>query len=380
MDRLKVLVIDDEPGIRMAINRSLQNYVMQLPDLGSTFAFDVIEAGTGEEGLECLMSQKPDILLLDYKLPGISGLDVLKSIVDNKIDVLTIMITAYASLDTAILATKRGAYDFLAKPFTPTELKSALYKAGKHLMIQREAAKLAAERKQVRFELLSVVAHELKAPTSAIEGYLMMMRDRVLGDDLSKYDHSIERATIRLHGMRKLISDLLDLTRIESGRKQRNLDSYDVMAIAAKAVESGNELAPDKNVTVKLADGDPIFMTCDANEIELILNNLISNAIKYNKDNGQVFVELHEFKSSDAHTITMAVRDTGIGMTEKEQERLFGEFSRIKNEKTRQIEGSGLGLAIVKKLVDQYYGVITVNSVPDEGTTFTITFKFPTSF
>ena len=57
MDRLKVLVIDDEPGIRMAINRSLQNYVMQLPDLGSTFAFDVIEAGTGEEGLECLMSQ-----------------------------------------------------------------------------------------------------------------------------------------------------------------------------------------------------------------------------------------------------------------------------------------------------------------------------------
>lgn len=78
MDRLKVLVIDDEPGIRMAINRSLQNYVMQLPDLGSTFAFEVIEAGTGEEGLECLMSQKPDILLLDYKLPGISGLDVLK--------------------------------------------------------------------------------------------------------------------------------------------------------------------------------------------------------------------------------------------------------------------------------------------------------------
>ncbi len=369
MDTLKVLVVDDEPGIRMAIRRALRGYQMQLPDLERTFAFEVLDAASGEEGMELIASEQPDIVLLDYKLPGMSGLDVLERLVATKIDVLTVMITAYASLDTAVSATKRGAFDFLAKPFTPDELKSVLYKSGKHLVVHREALKLAAERKRVRFEFLSVVAHELKAPTSAIEGYLMMMRDRALGDELSAYDHPIERAMIRLNGMRKLISDLLDLTRIESGEKRREVRGLDLQDIARVAVEGGRELAPDRGITIALAEGDAVPIRADPGEIELILNNLVSNAIKYNRDGGRVDVAAWVLNGA----VAFSVADTGIGMTPEDQSRLFGEFSRIKNDKTRRIEGSGLGLSIVKKLVDQYAGTVTVESTPDVGTTFTVT-------
>jgi signal transduction histidine kinase len=370
MDTLKVLVVDDEPGIRMAIRRSLRGHVMRLPDLGREFQFEVSEAASGEEGMERLAAEQPDVLLLDYKLPGMSGLDVLDRIVATKQDVLTVMITAYASLDTAVSATKRGAFDFLAKPFTPEELKSVLYKGGKHLVVHREATRLAAERRRVRFEFLSVVAHELKAPTAAIEGYLMMMRDRALGDELGAYDHPVERAMVRLNGMRKLISDLLDLTRIESGSKQRELRDLDLRDLARAAVEGGRELAPERGITLSLADGEPVPMRADPGEIELILNNLVSNAVKYNRDGGRVDVAV----AARDGAVELSVGDTGIGMTPDEQSRLFGEFVRIKNDKTRRIEGSGLGLSIVRKLVDQYGGTIVVASTPDVGTTFKVTF------
>ena len=95
-----------------------------------------------------------------------------------------IMITAYASLETAVTATRRGAYDFLAKPFTPEELRGAVRKAARHLILQRQARRLAEEKRQVRFQFISVLAHEMKAPIAAIEGYLQMIRERALGESL----------------------------------------------------------------------------------------------------------------------------------------------------------------------------------------------------
>ena len=134
---------------------------------------------------------------------------------------LTIMITAYASIETAVTATKRGAYDFLAKPFTPDELKSTIRKAAARLILAKQARKLAEEKRQVRFEFIRVLGHELKAPLNAVAGYLRMFKERSLGDDPAAYDEGIDRSLIRIDGMQKLIADLLDLTQIESGRKNR---------------------------------------------------------------------------------------------------------------------------------------------------------------
>jgi two-component system, sensor histidine kinase and response regulator len=354
--------------MRTAVERSLRGFKVNLPDVNGEVSFIVEQASTGEEALEKIKTSPPDILLLDYKLPGISGLDVLEQIAPLHKDLLTIMITAYASLETAVTATKRGAYDFLAKPFTPEELKNTVRKASTRLILSQQARKLADEKRKVRFQFISVLAHELKAPLSAIEGYLQIIDNHAAGNDIEAYDKIIDRSMIRLDGMRKLIIDLLDMTRIESGEKQRDLTDVCVTSAARRAIDTCLPEALKRNITINLLNDEPVIMTADSGEIEIILNNLISNAVKYNRDNGKVDVNVVDKDDK----IVITVKDTGIGMTKEEAGKLFNDFVRIKNEKTRTILGSGLGLSIVRKLSTLYGGEATVSSEPDVGSTFTV--------
>ncbi len=368
-DTLRVLVVDDEVGMRLAVERALRTYAVPLPDLDMEVQFQITQAGSGEEALEIIKSAPPDLLLLDHKLPGISGIDVLTEISSLGADLLTVMITAYASIGTAVQATKLGAFDFLAKPFTPDELKMAMRKAARHFVVQRQARRLAEEKRQIRFQFLSVLAHELKSPLAAIEGYLFILRDKLAGDDPAAYDRVVNRSLIRIEGMRKLIFDLLDLTRIESGQKTRELQPLDLLESIRTCMETVAPAAAEKQVAVELHAAGPLPMTGDRGEIEIILNNLLSNAVKYNRDGGRVDVRVEDRGAQ----IEIAVADTGIGMSEAECERLFGEFVRIKNEKTRNIQGSGLGLSIMRRLARLYGGDAVVTSEPGVGSTFTVT-------
>jgi signal transduction histidine kinase len=370
-ETLHLLVVDDEMGMRLSVERALRHYSMRVPDLPHDIDFRVSQAETGEAALTMIDSDRPDIILLDYKLPGISGLDVLVALKARKLDILVVMITAYASLETAVQATKNGAFDFLAKPFTPEELRATVHKITSHCMVQRQATKLAEERRQIRFEFLSVLAHELKSPLAAVEGNMYILRDHLAGETIQDYDHLVNRSIIRLEGMKKLIFDLLDLTRIESGQKKRSLAEIDLCAAARQSIETHGALAAGKQVTMSFNGPESVLLHADAGELEMIFNNMISNAVKYNKDGGTVVVDVQDLGS----TVSIAVRDTGIGMTKEEASRLFGEFTRIKNRKTMNILGSGLGLSILKRVSHLYGGQVQVESEPDQGSTFTVTLQ-----
>jgi signal transduction histidine kinase len=366
---LHILIVDDEFGMRRGAERALRDITMSLPDINGEVRFSIRTAASGKE-LEERMSEGPtDILVLDHKLPDTTGLDIMDRLNKNSLDILIIMITAYASLDTAVTATRRGAYDFLAKPFTPEELRGAVRKAARHLILQRQARRLAEEKRQVRFQFISVLAHEMKAPISAVEGYLQMIHERSVGNKLEDYDHMVDRCLLRIEGMRKLISDLLDLTSIESGQRQRKLTAVDLTEIARQSVENVKAEAERRNISIQLDMPAGLAMEGDRTEIEMVFNNLISNAVKYNRDHGSVSISVN----MTANEIRVQVQDTGIGMSQEETQRLFSDFSRIKNEKTRHILGSGLGLSTLKKIVMLYDGDITVKSKPDVGSTFTAT-------
>ena len=372
MEKLKLLVVDDEQPMREGVMRALRRFTVSLPYAEEDYGFDFSEAGTGEEALEIIDRDQPDILLLDYKLPGIKGLDVLDSIAQRQLDILTVMITAYASLETAVSATRYGAYDFLAKPFTPEELRTAVHKAAKHLILSRQARRLSQEKRRVRFEFISVLAHELKSPLAAVEGYLRIVQARAAGGELGAYDTMINRSVTRLEGMRKLIFDILDLTRIESGEKKRELVEVDAREAAQAAIEAAQQSADERGIKMNLVAPDRLPMLADRNELDIIFNNLLSNAVKYNRSQGSVSLDL----AGDDETITVACTDTGIGMTDDEAQRLFKEFVRIKNDKTKNIPGSGLGLSTVKKLATEYYGgSVNVDSTPGEGTRFTVVLR-----
>ncbi len=367
-ETLNVLVCDDEPGMLKGTERALRRHQIELVDLQTTVAFNVVMADSGEKALERIQAERPDILLLDYKLPGISGLEVQEQLAQQGLDILTVMISAYSSLQTVITATKRGAFDFVVKPFTPDELRTTVQRAAHHLLLHRQALRLAEERKQIRFEFIRVLGHELKAPLAAVEGYMRLLEKQALGDQISQYGHIVERSLIRLDGMRKLIYDLLDLTRIESGKKQRDLVSVDVCEAVRMAVETALPEAQERQISIHADIPDELTMHADRGELEIILNNLLSNAVKYNKDEGSVTITV----ANQGDQVRIDVADTGIGMSPEESARLFNEFVRIKNEKTASILGSGLGLSIVKKLVALYGGTISVASEKDVGTTFTV--------
>ncbi len=370
MAEYKILVVDDEPGIRMGTHRILQNFKVDYPFMDEHIEFVVLEAATGEEAIEIIENEMPDIILLDNKLPGIQGVEVLEYVKKKLYDIIVVMITSYASLELAVKATRDGAYDFIPKPFTPQELRASIENITKQLFLKRMTQKMNKAGKQIRFQFLSVLSHELKAPINAIEGYLKMMNDRQFGNDINAYKEMIDRSLERINGMRSLIMDLLDLTKIESGQPVQHLQAVDISKIALISIDTMRPYAIQKDVDLYLNTKEKVLMDADPNEIEIIFNNLISNAVKYNKNGGRVdvFIKAHK------EYIEVKVSDTGIGMTDEEKGKLFQDFVRIKNQKTKNITGSGLGLSIMKKITDMYHGEIEVQSIPDKGTTFIITF------
>jgi signal transduction histidine kinase len=365
---LKVLVIDDEPGIRSGVSRILNNFHVTYPFMDEDYTFEVTEAGTGEDGIAILESDMPDILLLDNKLPGIQGVDVLEYIRKRNYDIVVAMITSYASLDVAVRATRDGAIDFIPKPFTPQELKSSIENITKQQYLKRITHKMKQEGKKIRYQFLSVLSHELKAPLNALEGYLRMMQGKQAGELIDDYATPIERSLQRIQGMRNLIMDLLDFTKIRLERKEEKIQEVNLAEVASAAIVTVQPYAIQMDVNINLDVRSDVIILADPDDMEIIFNNLISNAVKYNKIGGKAEITID---SSDSEAI-LIISDTGIGITKNDTENLFEEFVRIKNEKTRNISGSGLGLSIVKKVVELYHGTIKVDSTPDVGTVFTI--------
>ncbi|MGC9342880.1 MAG: response regulator, partial [Bacteroidales bacterium] len=354
MEYLKVLVIDDEPGIRSGVSRILSKHHVSYPFMDEDIAFECLEASTGEEGIKIIDEQLPEIVLLDNKLPGIKGMEVLEYIRQKNYDIMVAMITSYASLEIAVKATDDGAYDFIPKPFTPQELKSSIDNISKQLFLQRIAKKMKNEGKMIRYQFLSILSHELKSPLNAIEGYLLLMKEKKAGEKLESYSQMIERALDRVEAMRNLTMDLLDFTRIRLDKREEKIEVVDLPSIAKLSISTVKPYAIQKNVSIKLESEPGITMNADPNDMEIVFNNLLSNAVKYNRNEGKVMVSINKTDS----TVVIKVEDTGIGMSEEEVTQLFKEFFRIRNEKTKNIHGSGLGLSIVRKITDIYHGKI----------------------
>lgn len=220
----------------------------------------------------------------------------------------------------------------------------------------------------ISFDIFTVLGHDLKSPLNAVESYLEIMRNRVLGDVLDPYMPILENSVARLNQMRELITDVVDWARIQQPSSSRSLTALDVSKTARAILDGYVKEAQTRNIAISTDIEDGLSIKAVAREIELIFRHLISNAIRYNKDKGSITLTI---KREDSH-IAVKMTDTGIGLSAEEQARLFGEFVRIKNSKTQDIRGTGLGLAIVKKLVELYQGTVSVESEPDNGSIFSL--------
>jgi two-component system phosphate regulon sensor histidine kinase PhoR len=480
----RILVVDDELGIREGCRKIL-----------SAEGYDVLTAGDGKTGLEQFVERGPfAVLLVDLMMPKMSGLELVTEVKNRDPDVVPIIITAHATIDTAVEGTKQGAYSYIPKPFTADELLLSIKNGLERRTLTIEARRLGEERERRLLEVasersksntiitamtdgilvintdklvvlrnaaaarilpdcaelpipfpldslsntdvreiigvvidshgefmilsreinmgeatymvnaspviepggetsgavavfrditalkkletaksmfVSMVAHEVKSPLAAAEGWLNLILSGVVKHDPQEEKRIIARSLLRLKTLRGMVSELLNLTAIETGNFTLRRTPLDLAAVAAEAVEANREKAAEKKITIDAGGapkGEPSNVLADHDALLIVVNNLVENAIKYTPEGGRVRVRT----ARNGMYMSLSVEDNGIGMTPEDRVKVFDEFFRARNELTANIPGTGLGLSLVKRLTELHQGKVEVTSEPGKGSMFTV--------
>jgi len=373
----RILIVDDELGMREGCRRVL-----------TPLYHAVDTADNVATALEAIRGKDYDLVLLDVMMPDGSGLDLCDPIHERDADAICIVITGYATIELAVDAVKRGAYDFLSKPFTSDQLIVAVKQGLERRRLRRETAELDACRRRAddlarakseieklertKSLFMLTVAHELRAPVAAVQSYVnLILTGYVNGQELHD---TMTRIHHRLQELLDLIADLLQLAHLKEAKDASALilSPQPVADILEEVVGLVREQARDKNqdLDIQILARPQVAATHD--HIRQVWMNLISNAIKYTPAGGHVKVRLE----ADGQGVTGSVTDTGIGIAEADLPNLFREFFRTDQAKATGEIGTGLGLAILKQIIDSYGGTIAVQSQLGQGTSITFTLPF----
>jgi len=219
-------------------------------------------------------------------------------------------------------------------------------------------------------EFLANMSHELRTPLNAIIGFSEVLLEKLFGEVNEKQEDYLKDIHTSGRHLLSLINDILDLSKVEAGRMELELSTFDLPSALSNAMTLVRERAQRHNVALKLV-ADPTLgeVTADERKLKQILVNLLSNAVKFTPDGGRVEVTA----VCEPEAILIAVRDTGIGIAPEDQEAVFEEFRQVGRDYTRKSEGTGLGLALTKRFVELHGGRIRVESEPGKGSTFTFT-------
>jgi two-component system sensor histidine kinase/response regulator len=360
-DISSILVIDDEESMRDSCSQVL-----------SKDGHRVDTAENGMVGLEKTKTFKPDLVLVDLKMPGINGMEVLEKL--NVIDptIVAVVITGYANLESAIHAFKRGAYDFLPKPFTPDELRIIIKRGLERRNLILKSIALEQEKESMRKFFITMVSHQLRSPLATVQQNLEIILDGIVGDVPEKQEKLLRRARESISSLLTLIKDWLDLSKIETGKLVETFETLSLVPLLQEIIESLLPLAKEKDITLTLQPdhGDIPMIKGDLQSLQQLFSNLINNAIKFNRRGGQVNITLQEKNSY----LEVKVSDTGIGIAEDDLPLIFNEFHRVRSDETQTVPGTGLGLSIATKIADVHSASITVESKVGKGSIFTVHF------
>jgi signal transduction histidine kinase len=383
----KVLVVDDEENVVVTIKAILQ-----------LDGYDVATTTSGVEARAMVRDVEYDLVLTDLRLEDGDGLDVLRAVRESHPETVTIMLTGYASLESAVQALRAGAYDYLVKPSEVEELRSTvsrglerrrlgqelrkrvveLERANREIAdlnssLQRRIDEATAELKEryeqlkeldrMKSQFLSIASHELKTPITAMSGFLQVALRRVrrltedaaatpMTEGLRSVTEQLEVVYRQTGKLARLIDELLDVSRIQTGRIEFRYGDVDMGELA-------NEVAARMQLTtsthqISVERDSQSVVTADRDHLEQVLNNLVTNAIKYSPGGGPITIDVRP----DSSGVRLSVTDQGIGIPEKELEAIFGLFYRSPDRAARDAAGMGLGLYISKEIVVRHGGRI----------------------
>jgi signal transduction histidine kinase len=364
----RILVVDDEVDFELLIN---QQFRRQIRAGEYTFSF----ARDGEKALAVLKTDAGfDLMLLDINMPVMDGLTLLARLRELQAPVRAIIVSAYSDMRNIRTAMNRGAFDFVTKPIDMADLEATMRKTldeiGKLREIERR--RLAAERARSNLShFLASMSHELRTPLNVIIGLTEMMLSNAARFGTEKAQEPLQRVHRAGNHLLGLINEVLDLSKIEAGKLELNPQTVQLVPLINDVIGTARQLAEqNKNRLVVDAQEDLGVLTMDPMRLRQILLNLLSNACKFTKA-GEVKLAARKV-SNGSSFVEFAVSDNGIGMTPKQQAKLFEEFTQADATTAQRFGGTGLGLAITRKLARMMGGDVTVRSEPGKGSVFTV--------
>jgi signal transduction histidine kinase len=361
-----ILVVDDNE-----MNRDLLVGVLARDD------YQAITAADGKTALQIVQDQEIDLILLDINMPYMDGYEVCQRLkADERTAAIpVIFISALGETDNIVKGFDVGGGDYITKPFRYREVLArvegqlTLYHQQRRIeeMIERERHhhKVLDE---MRKQFIGSATHDLKNPIFIISGYVDMLERLpaiVENERAQIYMNAIRRGVDKMNG---LVRDMLELLQLEHGVELDKID-YVFSAFVRESVQDMVMRANEKDIDFSvIVPDDKATIAIDPKRMSRVLDNLVSNAIKYTPQGGMVRVTA----TLDADSASIEVKDTGLGIPEAILPRLFDPFQRVETEEHMAQEGTGLGLSIVKAIVEQHGGTIQVWSELGRGSTFRV--------
>jgi len=363
----QLLIVDDD-----------QEFAESITDILIPEGYAPIIADRPETAAIALKTHTPAVALIDVRLRGMSGVELLSRLKAEQPNLVVVMMTAHADTQTAINALRKGAYDYCDKNCDPDELIAALDRAFERQRLEAEnraayetlrAAKDAAEAaSRAKTEFLANVSHELRTPLNAIIGFSELMLNGARGPignaDYRGYLKDIFDAGTDLL---RLINEILDLSKAEAGKLELLEDTVDVenvirtvtRLVGPKADGAGLSLSAD------LPEPSPLLF-CDRLKLKQILLNLLSNAVKFTEPGGKIAISMG---IDPERGLFIAVRDSGIGIAPADIPRVLQPFVQVDSALSRTHNGTGLGLPLAAAMIELHGGKLVIESEPGRGTT-----------
>jgi two-component system, sensor histidine kinase len=351
-----ILIVDDNEAQRYTKTRTLQ-----------AAGFATIEAGTGHDAIRLAQAERPDLVLLDIKLPDIDGFEVCRRLrADPDLaSIAIVQLTAsYERPEYHVRGLEGGADNFLVAPLDPTVLVANV----RAMIRMRRAESALRESDRRKDEFLAVLAHELRNPLAPLRNSLELFAHADLDNPVLRTARQIMERQVTQ--MVRLIDDLLDVSRINQNKlelRRRETTIAQVIDTAIETARPGIEGARHE-LTVRLPP-EPVALFADPVRLAQVFANLLSNSVKYMAPGGRIFIDARR----EGGGLAVSVRDTGIGIDVQELPRVFEMFVQSNRDATTSEGGLGIGLALVRRLVEMHAGTVSAESAGrGAGSTFTV--------
>ncbi len=359
----KILLVDDEKTTREILTRAL-----------AARGFHIQSASNGYEALEKIHNEQFEMLITDIVMPNMPGTELIEKAREILPNLISIVITAHGTLESAVKALQQGAYDYIMKPFDPEFIIPVIERGLEKASLRQKNTELTQiteklqEVEQMKSDLLDTITHEFSTPISIIKAYVDMFLEGQF--DTSNPRHidglrSIRSAVIRLE---RLVMNLLTLSMGKGKQLELKKEKILIQDIISNALSQLNEGITKKNINVVL-NVEPELPPIDADpsKLSIAVLNLLDNAVKFNKSNGIIRISISHLKSQ---SIGVAISDTGIGIPEEKIQEIYSPFTQVDMSSTREHQGTGLGLAVVKTIIEAHGGKITLKTKLGKGSTF----------